>query len=149
MLPERAWVLVADGGRARVLDVVDRPRKVTLVSEFDRADHHLPSRLMGDDRPGRVHESHGAARHAMEPRSDPHREGERRFAVHLAEMLDEGRAQARFDKLIIVVPPVMLGDVRKALSARVRGTVVAEIGKDLTRLPEADVVRHLEADLAS
>jgi len=149
MLPDRSWVLVADGGRARVLDVVDRPRRVTVISNVDRADSHLPSHSMGDDRPGRVHESHGAARHAIEPRVDPHKEGERRFAVRLAEMLDEQRAHNRFEKLIVVVPPVMLGQLRVAFSARVKGAIVAEIAKDLTKLPDSEVVRHLEVELST
>ena len=88
-------------------------------------------------------------RHAIEPRTDPHKEAERKFSLELAQMLDKELASNKFEKLIVVAPPVMLGDLRKALSKRVGSAVVAEIAKDLTKIPEKEIVEHLEAELAS
>lgn len=148
MKPDRTWILIADGARARVLSFTGAPRIVRPVAELDVRASHLPSHLLGDDRPGRVYESHGAARHAFDPRTDPHREAEARFARQLADMLEDCRAKAMFDRLAIIAPPIMLGDLRKALGAKTRRAVVAEIHKDLTKLPDKEILRHLEGELS-
>jgi protein required for attachment to host cells len=41
----------------------------------------------------------------------------------------------------------MLGDLRKALGDRLRDRVVGEVAKDLTKVANHEIMRHLEADI--
>lgn len=139
----RTWILIADGARARILESTGKGKGVQPVAGSDLNADHRPSRELLADRPGHVYESVGSARHAVEPRTDPHRALERLFAYQLADILAGRLAAGEFDRLIVVAPPGMLGDLRKALSAPVRETVAAEVGKDLTKVPNHEILQHL------
>ena len=63
-------------------------------------------------------------------------------------MLDQRRTEKAYDRLILVAPPTALGDLRDALSDPVRSLVRAELHKDLTKTPVAELPEHLAAVLA-
>lgn len=58
------------------------------------------------------------------------------------------RQQGRFDRLIIAAAPTALGDIRPALSDGVKQTIIAELPKDLTNVPNPQLARHFEQLLA-
>ncbi|MBB4287162.1 host attachment protein [Roseospira goensis] len=148
MSTSTTWVLVADATRARVFEATGQPLDLarTPVHEMTAADP--PSRDIASDRPGRTFESVGDLRHAKEPPTDPHRHEKRRFAHAIAGLLERGRTTAAFDRLVIVAPPQMLGDLRDELSDPLRGLVIAEVDKDLSMLPPHDLAPHLAALMA-
>jgi protein required for attachment to host cells len=118
-----------------------------LLDDSLDADHRATHDIV-DDRLGRTYESAGAARHAISRRHDPHRELKRDFAVRLAKMLDQRRAEHAYDRLVLVAPPAALGDLRDALSDPVRNLVWAELDKDLTKIPAAELPDHLATVVA-
>ena len=62
-------------------------------------------------------------------------------------MLASGLEQHAYDRLIIVAPPVALGDLRTAISDHVRAKVVGEVSHDLTKTPNGEVIEHLKCVL--
>ena len=58
-------------------------------------------------------------------------------------MLGGYAARNDFDRLVLVAPAVMLGDLRRALQPQVLEKVVAEVDKDLTKIPTHDVLAHI------
>ncbi|WEX10810.1 host attachment protein [Chelativorans sp. AA-79] len=144
MKKPRTWILVTDGGQARIVrelacDAETGERLDDLVFEIE----HKPLRRIMADRPGRSFESHGARRSAMEYRSDPVRDRQRRFASMLSKHLQYHHAAGEFDRLAVVAEPRMLGIVRQTLPAALREVVVSEIGKDLTKLPADELYAAL------
>lgn len=142
---QRTWILIADGGRARVLESVGSKARLREVVGLVELQDLPASRDIGDDKPGRSFDSVGGHRHAIEPRSDPHRELKRDFATHLAELMDVKAGANAFERLVVVAPAVTMGDLRSALSRRVSELVVAEIVSDLTKVPDVDILNHIEA----
>jgi protein required for attachment to host cells len=140
----RTWILVADGGRARILETTGKQQGMHLVAGSQSHLHNPPSRELGEDAPGRVYESVGHTRHAIQPRSDPHTALEALFASQLATMLADHSAKDAFDRLVVVAPPAMLGNLRKMIKPEVRNKIVAEIDKDLTRIPNNEIASHIE-----
>ncbi|MEE8271455.1 MAG: host attachment protein [Alphaproteobacteria bacterium] len=142
------WVLVADGGRARILrnDGVGKGLQPVAAAVF--AVDNPPTRDQGSDRPGRVHDRMGTGRHAMEPKADWHRAEKVHFASSIAERLDAAAGRGDFDRLIVIAPPAALGDLRTALDDRTRRLVTGEIAKDLTNSPDSDVERQVGTILA-
>jgi protein required for attachment to host cells len=143
MPAEIEWALVADAQHARVLQ-----RQIPFGAWSEREDEAIaidnpPSRERGTERPGRVHESATAARHAVEPRTDPHREAKRAFARHLAERLEA--AAGSYARLLLVAPPAFLGDLRAALGDAARAKLAGTLDKDLAKAPLADIAGHLDA----
>ena len=143
MKPTRTWILIADGAHARVLEALGKGHVLTEVADMRRTVELSASHDLGTDRPGRTHESVGQTRHAMEPTSDPHREQKRRFAGEVAMGMAKGLAAGRFDRLVVVAPPVTLGDLRAELPAQVAKVVAGEVAKDLTKVPDHEVESHL------
>ena len=138
------WILIADGARARVLETTGGASGLSEVPGLDlRADHRSSHEIRSDE-PSRSYESVGAARHAVEPRTDPHRELKRTFAHQLAAMLDERFARHEFDRLVLVAPPQMLGDLRNAISHSVRVKIAAELAMDLFKVPDSELGAHLK-----
>jgi len=147
MKPTTTWILIADGARGRVFVNRGPGKGIELVDETLDADHRSTHNLV-DDGLGRSYESTGASRHAIAPHHDPHRELKRDFAVRLAKMLDQRHREHAYDRLVLVAPPTALGDLREALSEPVRRLVRAELDKDLTKTPIAELPEHLAAVLA-
>ena len=147
MKPTTTWILIADGARGRLFANRGPGKGLELLDEFLDADHRATHDIV-DDRLGRTHELVGASRHAISARHDPHRELKRDFAVRLAKMLDRCRSEHAYDRLVLVAPSSALGDLREALSDSVRSLVRAELDKDLTKTPIAELPEHLDAVLA-
>lgn len=138
------WALVADAERARILE---RPSHGAPWAEREAAEFaapNPPSHQHGSDRPGRVRESVGTARHAMEPRQDPHDAAKLAFARHVADRLEAAATAGQFAHLLIVAPPAFLGQLRQALGDATRPRVIGSLNKDLAHETLREVVAHLE-----
>lgn len=137
------WALVADGKHARVLE---RQLSGTQWAERsgERAENVNPrSHETGRERPGRVGESSGTMRHAIQPRTDPHRESKRDFACLLTARLEAAALEGRYASLLLVAPPAFLGDLRAALQPEATHRLRGSLDKDLTHAPVSDIAGHL------
>jgi protein required for attachment to host cells len=144
MKSKTTWVLIADGARARLVSAVGHDKTLHVVEQCEFKAAHQANRDLERDKPARVFESHGATRHAIEAKVDPHRELKRSFAQEIAEALEDSLAKKHFDRLVIAAAPITLGDLRSAMSDNVKNSVIAEIAMDLTKVPNSDVPRHIE-----
>jgi protein required for attachment to host cells len=142
----RTWYLVADGGRARVLQKRPAEKVYDTQLAIDATSLHSQSRDLGADRPGRTHESMGSVRHALAPRQDLHLEAKRTFIHDVANLLNQANARGEFDRLVLVAPTPALGQLHAALDPATQHMVVAQLQKDLTNVPDADLAPHF-ADL--
>jgi protein required for attachment to host cells len=144
MKSPKTWVLIADGGHARVLETIGHDHPLSQVPHLAIAKQLPPSHELGTDQPPRTHDSMGSARHAIEPHTDPHRELKRSFAEEVVHHLQEQLAAGSFAKLVVVAPPVTLGDLRMAMSKNLADHVVAEVAKDLVKVPNNEIRSHLK-----
>ena len=145
MRPDRTWIVIADGAHVSVVQCVPGDAQLIDVDDMHLAAELPPSRELVSDRPGRSFESQGRTRHAKEGRSDPHRELKRSFAKSIATRLKAKLDEKRYEHLILIAPPVTLGDLRSALHRQVRDRVRAELPQDLVKLPPRKLRRHLRA----
>ena len=143
MKPTRTWILVADGARARVLENTGPGKGVSEVPGMEFEQEAKSNREIMSDRPGRSFESADQSRHAMEPPTDPKQMAETAFVTGLIDMLDEKFTAGAFDRLVLVAAPRALGDIRKALSGELAQAVYGELDKDLTKVPNHEMVKHL------
>lgn len=136
------WILVADGKRARVLTQEAYNVGLTLLDELDgpEAAH---ARDLKTSPPGRAFTAASAARHAIEPHTDPLVHEKRQFARRLAEKMNAAARDKRFRRLVLVAPPKTLGDLRAALDQATSQLVGAEVPADHTRTPADQLLKHL------
>jgi protein required for attachment to host cells len=143
MKVEKTWILVADAGHARVLEQSGRQGDLTLVEGLDLSHPLAKSSDMVRDSLPRTFDSVGPGRHAITPKSDPHRAEKKVFAKELAQVLDAGADKKSYDQLIIIAPPQMLGDLRPHLSEGVRRRLQRELLLDLTNASNAEIARRV------
>lgn len=145
--PPRRWVVVADWGRARVVDLGTATRPATTVDGmvFEGVSRH-PRDVMADQA-GRTFDRMGPGRHAMEPGSDPTADKERIFLATIIDALAHKADENAFDSLILVAPPRVLHRFRDLAPTRLRARIEREIGKDLNQLPTEDLKHRVLAEL--
>jgi len=143
----RTWYVVTDGGHARILQRRDAQGAFDTLREIVSSDIHRHSHELGTERPGRTHESGTVVRHALQPREDLHQAEKRKFVEEVARALNEANARDEFDRLILVAPAHALNELKHALDAPSQRKVDAQLQKDLTNVPNAELAKHL-ADLS-
>jgi len=67
--------------------------------------------------------------------TDWHQQTEDRFIQQVADELLADLRRRQFSSLILAAAPTALGVLRRAMSDEVKATIVAEVDKDLTRMP--------------
>jgi protein required for attachment to host cells len=137
-----AYYVIADGGRARFVRPSEGHHFLT-IREIESSHMHHRSHELGSAPPSRVQESASPTRHGVEPRQDPHDRAEREFAQYVAKELNGDAEISACDALILVAPSHTLADLRPALSRQLQAKIVTTLAKDLTKVPDADLPKHL------
>jgi protein required for attachment to host cells len=138
----RDWVVVCDGRKALILENEGDEEFPNLrmreVREHDDASTHS----QGADVPGRVHQSFGVTRSAVE-QTDWHDINERHFLTELARHLDAALANNLVKRFILVAAPRALGMLRPDYSPALRRAISVEIDKDWVALPIHEIEKRL------
>lgn len=143
-IPHDTLVFVGDGEKALFLRNKGDAQILNLVVERIFEQDNPATREQGTDRPGRSFASAGTHRAAMEE-TDWHQIAEDRFAAEVAERLYKQAHAGRFDRLVVIAPPRVLGTLRKAFHKEVTDRIVAEIPKELASHPVHEIERLLAA----
>lgn len=144
MKAKKTWVLVADGARARIFLNEGPGRGLVPALAHEFAASHAATHEIGAERPGRTHESIGdGTRHAMENPVDWHQFEKTLFARDVAKELNRAAYEGAFDRLVLILPPKSLGELRNALDKHARERVIGELAKDLTHLPAHELESRL------
>jgi len=132
------WVVVADGGRALVMrnDGDAEAPRLTVLRKY--GEHIPPTRDQGTDKPGRTNASVGVNRSAME-QTDWHQQAEDKLMRELAQDLAADLRRREFSSLILAAAPVALGTLRREMSDELKSVIIAEIAKDLTKMPVPEI----------
>jgi len=149
MKATKTWIVLADGDQAKIFEHDGPGKGLHAIKDLNLEQDHLRARDIMADKPGRAGAGTApGSRAAMEYHTDPVDVRERRFVERLAEVLDERHRGGAFDRLVIAAAPAALGDLRPALSAEVKGTILAELAKDLTNVPLPKLAEHLDGVIA-
>jgi protein required for attachment to host cells len=124
------WILLADGGNARI---IEREGPFGNLTEIHSLTHsHMANRDLGNDRAGRGFESSGTTRHAYEPRTDWHEQQKDDFAKDIVRLLNDAHMNQKFHELYILAPAKMLGLIRQHLT-HVNNEMSSKVSKELSK----------------
>ena len=121
------WVLVADGGSARLFAQNARAE----LHELDHWDSKKPP----------------APKKACENSADPLRKAQKLFAKRLATSINRRRGE--FNNLVIVASPRTVGDLKDTLEDEVKSRILTEIHRDWTGVSAPDLPAQLASQLQS
>lgn len=142
-IPHNALVFIGDGRKALFLRNAGDAITPSLRTEQVFKDENPPTHAQGSDRPGRVSEAALAGRRSAVEPTDWHDIEEHRFARKVAAAMEQMVRSSKVKTLIVVAPPKTLAELRNAFHADVKACVVAEINKDLTKLPVVEIEKRL------
>jgi protein required for attachment to host cells len=140
-IPHDAIVFVGDGQKALFLRNIGDEKYPNLTTQRVFAEADPPTHEQGTDRPGRVFQRGGVTRSAVAT-TDWHELEKERFADSAAAALEK-LVRGEKVKVLIIVAPRTLAELRRAFHPDVKKAIIAEINKDLTRHPVADIEKHL------
>ncbi len=143
-MTKQTWVLVADGGQARILTTprVAGDGKYVQLAAYDNSE--ALKQPVTSDRPGRAHESSEGTPHAVVEYSELNKQPKLEFADQLANIVNQGAANDDYARLLLVAPPSIMGRLRGALSDQAKSRLVGSLDKDLTHVGLNDLPKHLE-----
>jgi protein required for attachment to host cells len=140
--PGMVWVLVADGGAARLYEQPTRASPLREVPEFGCERDRTSS--MARDRPSRVHDRFGPHRHALTARQSLATTAENRFLADIAARIEQAASVGGFNHLIIFAPAHALGVLRKTIGLQTRARLWRSESKDLLGADAEEILRRLK-----
>lgn len=138
------WVVVADGEKALFLKNEGDATYPNLSVVREMHEDNPPTREQGSDRPGRYNDGPSVHRSAVDE-VDWHRVAKERFAEEIASRLYKMAHRGDFEEIVLVAPPLVLGEMRKKLHKEVDDKVVGEVAKTLTGHPVYEIEKILTA----
>ncbi|EYD71617.1 host attachment family protein [Limimaricola hongkongensis] len=141
------WVLVADGEKALILENTTDDQHPNLRVVRKQEQDNPPDREQATDKAGRQADGGPGQRTAL-AETDFHQLAKDRFASDLADILYRHVHKGRFEKLVIVASPQVLGALREEMHKEVADTVVVEIAKTLTNHPVIEIEAAISSEIA-
>ncbi|MDQ6645740.1 MAG: host attachment family protein [Pseudomonadota bacterium] len=130
-IPTDTWVVVADGGKARMLRNTGGEGDALSLTQ-DRA---LEAKDMDVE---------GPAGHQPPETSGSYMD-EATFAKQLAHLLNAAALKDEFSHLVLIADPQTLGQIRPQLHQETTRRMVGELAKTFTNSPLSDIERALKA----
>jgi protein required for attachment to host cells len=137
------WILVAHRSGARLFENAGPGKGLALLQDIPHPEGRLKNQDLNADRHGGSADAGGAGRQSYEAAQNPVEHVATQFAKQLATLLESGRTQQRYGKLVLVAEPRFLGNLRAALSSPTATLVTATLDKDLGAVEARDLPRYL------
>jgi protein required for attachment to host cells len=137
------WILVAHRSGAVVYESRGPGMAMARVLELPNPRGRLKSSEVQADRPGRSFDRRGGGRHSLSTQESAPEHIARTFVADLAGRLEQARTAASFERLVMVAPPKMLGQLRSALPQAVQALLIATLPKDLAHTDGAELRQQL------
>lgn len=127
---DKTWIVVADEGRARVFQAPGLTLDLEEVDDFVNVAHSATTLT---------------EKQAVEFSGSERKEKERdKFAIQVAEYLEQARLHQRFGRLRLIAESKFLGMILSGLSAQTRELVFEKVSKDYSALSIKEIQEHLQ-----
>jgi protein required for attachment to host cells len=136
------WIIVADNSRARLFTTESSSSPLQELEDLTHTESRMHDREITQDLPGR-HSGTGGTGHPYNQATDPKEYEAVQFAHQIIGYLEDACNANRFDRLMIIAEPSMLGLLRKEMPERIKKYIAFELDKNITTLSAADIRSHL------
>jgi protein required for attachment to host cells len=140
---KKYWIVIADAGRALVLNKVEGNSPAGLVHDLENPAGRMKTSQLVSDESGRMAKMRGGSKSAMDPPTDPHEQKAVVFAREISHLLETSANNHEFDSLILVAPGHFLGLLHSRLGGEASKRLAMTQTKDLTHASIADLQHHI------
>jgi len=141
------WILVADSGNARILEMRRKPYEFREVQRLASDALHKRTTDLVSDGSGRSFHAQGPASHSKKQRSDAHDLAEQEFTRKLVDKLELAANMQAFEHLVVVADPKTLGRLRGHVSKSLKARIIDELNLDLAGVPLQSLEKRLKERL--
>lgn len=138
----RVWILAADNYLARLYKRINND--LELIGEAEPDESLFESEINNKTMGRMVRATGSTAHHKFEPHTNKSKQEALNFARDISDFLEQIETADVFDKLVVIAPPKMLGDLRSSFSELLKKRIVGEVDKDLTKLNNQDFEKALK-----
>ena len=142
MKPARTLVVLASEAEARFL-VNAGPGKGLHELSAMRADDFAATDQEFTDQPGRQRAAPGMGNHAFTARESVQEARRTTFAGLIAEAMAAAWKTGDHDRIVLAASPKLLGELRAKMPKEVAGALLADLSKDLVKIPLRELPGHL------
>jgi protein required for attachment to host cells len=142
-IPHNGLVFVGDGQKALFLRNAGDAEFPSLTAARAFTDKNPPTHEQGTDRPGRGFKRAATNRRSSMETTDWHELEKERFAERVASAMEQLVRADDIKEIVVVAPPRTLAKLRLTIHPSIKKRIIAEVEKDLTKHPVADIERHL------
>lgn len=141
------WIVAADSTRARILELKGRGQPLQELDDLYHSEGRAnENELVSDDR-GRFYGRQGRPWQqgdTGDPQTSAIDHENNLFAHTVAQYLDKGRNDHRYDRLYIVAAPKFLGSLRSNFNKEVKKLVKDDLPYDISKFTEREISQFLE-----
>lgn len=141
------WIVAADSARAKIFAVSEQGDRLEERKSFLHPASRAREGELTTDRHGRSFDSRGEGRHAMSANVSPKEHEAALFSKVVADEIEAGRIEGRFDRLALIASPAFLGLLRKSLSDTTVRLVAFDSDKNVVHLSPEGIREHLPDEL--
>ena len=138
------WVLVANATKGRLFEE-GRDGVLRELTDYTNPAGRLEAHEVEPVPTPRIGENAGSTGHTTHPHADLHDKAAHHFALDLRDELERVRAAGRCARIVLVAPAKFLGTLIKSANRNVRAIVAAQIDKDMTLAPAAEIAAELSS----
>ena len=142
---EKTWILVANGLRQKNV-YRTATEQMKSKEKIWHPDGRLKAHDTDTDPPTRTVDTGGHGQHGTVSALSPTEHIAEQFAKKLGELLDKGRTDHAYTKLVLIAEPGFLGELRNGLDQNTAALVSKTIGKNLPDISEHDLPDYLDAE---
>lgn len=139
MKPLVTWIVLANAREATLAENRGPGKGVQMVEgqTWQAEPVDLPR-----DEAGVGHSIAGPGKSAVEQK-DPQRKADMALAKDVAQAMNKALSAKKFDRLILVAGPHMLGLLRAEMNGALKSALAGEIAKDLSAQPMESLESHI------
>jgi protein required for attachment to host cells len=139
------WIIVADNSRARIFTTESSSSPLQEMEDLTHTESRMHDREITQDLSGRHNKKAAGiiAGHLYDPATDPKKYEASQFAHQVIRYLEDAYNVNRFDRLLIIAEPSMLGFLRKEMPEQIKKLIAFELDKNITRLSATEIRSHL------
>lgn len=138
---QATWIVVADGSRARIFERRERNQPLREIEDFLNEAGRADNEELRTDGGGRFFGKNGRAQgDTSEPPVSPKEREVENFSRTIADYLERGRNEHRYEQIYLIAAPKFLGHLRGNMKPPLEKMVEAELPKNIStaRLDQID-----------
>ena len=139
---DTTWIVVASRDEVRIFERKGK-KDLTLVTDIGNPAGKLHPRDLVSDKAGTSSDNRMRRRLAYSTEQSPKERSLINFYREIGDQIDLALNKQKFDRLILIAEPRLLGILRTVLPSSVHGVIIQEIHKDLAFATEEQIMERL------